>query len=181
MMGLAVIWLLQIHMSWPLLLPFAAGAWISRRSRRPARAGDRRGGLRRGALIPGALLLPTLARYGLNAGSGGVLRNLHPHWVNPWIIVTTLARFLSFASLEISRFIATDGAKRLEFFSGILAGAAAIAVWHHRRGAADLDVRSTPAGRCGSGRRAMPRSKWAALRRFCWQPACCWSTPATGS
>ena len=31
--------------------------------------------------------------------------------------VTTLARLLSFASLEINRFIATDGAKRLEFFS----------------------------------------------------------------
>jgi hypothetical protein len=38
-------------------------------------------------------------------------------WVDPRIIVTTLARMLSFASLEINRFIATDGAKRLEFFS----------------------------------------------------------------
>ncbi|MCU1384557.1 MAG: 4-amino-4-deoxy-L-arabinose transferase, partial [Acidobacteria bacterium] len=70
-----------------------------------------------GALLPGALLVPTLARFGINAGSGGVGRNLHPHVVNPWIIATTLARLLSFASLEISRFIATDGAKRLEFFA----------------------------------------------------------------
>jgi hypothetical protein len=38
------------------------------------------------------------------------------HWVNPSVLLTTLARFLSFASLEISRFIGTDGAKRLEFF-----------------------------------------------------------------
>ena len=115
-MGFSVAWIMQIHMSWPLLLPYALVAWLSRRSdgfRALAIAGA---AFAAGALMPGLLLLPTLARYGIHAGSGGVLRNLHPHWVNPWIIATTLARFLSFASLEISRFIATDGAKRLEFF-----------------------------------------------------------------
>ena len=115
LMGFAAAWLMQIHMSWPLLLPYAAVAWVSRRS----------GGIRAlaidavaffaGALIPALLLLPAFARYGIDAGSGGVMRNIHPHWVNPWIIVTTLARFLSFASLEINRFVAQDGAKRLEF------------------------------------------------------------------
>ena len=45
-----------------------------------------------------------------------MLRNIHAHWVSPGVILTTLARFFSFASLEISRFIGTDGAKRLEFF-----------------------------------------------------------------
>src|ERR1051325_11901509 len=50
------------------------------------------------------------------SGSGGVLRNVHVHWVNPWVVVTTLARFLSFASFEVVRFIATDGPKRIEFF-----------------------------------------------------------------
>jgi hypothetical protein len=163
-MGLAVTWLAQIHMSWPLLLPFAAGAWIGRRG----------GGFREltvdaaafavGALVPGALLLPTLARYGLYAGSGGVTRNLHPHWVNPWIIATTLARFLSFASLEISRFIATDGAKRLEFFARHLwLAPAAIAVWII--GLAQ-PVRMFVDG-CRPRRQwpaAMSRTKWATLR-----------------
>jgi hypothetical protein len=116
MMGAAIAALIQIHMSWPLLVPFAIGAWLARRSLGPLSLLADAAAFAAGALIPGALLLPTLARYGLHAGSGGVLRNLHPHWVNPWIIVTTLARFLSFGSLEISRFIATDGAKRLEFF-----------------------------------------------------------------
>jgi hypothetical protein len=69
-----------------------------------------------GALIPGLLLVPTLVRYGLHGGSGGTLENLHPHWVNPWVAVTTLARLLSFASLEIARFIGIDSAKRLDFF-----------------------------------------------------------------
>jgi hypothetical protein len=130
MMGLAVTWLLQIHMSWPLLLPFAAAAWLIRRGDGPGALAIDAGAFAAGALIPGAVLLPTLARYGLNAGSGGVLRNLHPHWVSPWIIATTLARFLSFGSLEVIRFIATDGAKRLEFFQRHLwLAPLAVAVW----------------------------------------------------
>jgi hypothetical protein len=37
--------------------------------------------------------------------------------VTPGVLVTTLARFFSFASLEIHRFIATDNAKRIVFFA----------------------------------------------------------------
>jgi len=117
MMGAAVAWIMQIHLSWPLLLPYAATAWI----------GERRHGLRvlvarafafaMGALVPGALLLPTLLTYGASAGSGGTLRNIDVHWVSPWVLVTTLARLFSFASLEINRFVATDDAKRLAFFA----------------------------------------------------------------
>ena len=163
-MGFAAAWLMQIHMSWPLLLPFAAAAWISRRSESAGALALDAAAFAAGALIPGALLLPTLARYGLRAGSGGVLRNLHPHWVNPWIIATTLARFLSFGSLEISRFIATDGAKRLEFFERHLwLAPAAIAVW--------IIGTVQPLWMFVDGVRpmrqwpdAIPRRKWAALR-----------------
>jgi hypothetical protein len=116
MMGAAVTWVMQIHMSWPLLLPFALAAWASRRADGAARLAIDAAAFVAGALLPALVLLPTIAQYGLNGGSGGVGRNLHPHFVNPWIAVTTLARLLSFASMEINRFIATDGAKRLEFF-----------------------------------------------------------------
>jgi hypothetical protein len=165
-MGFSVAWIMQIHMSWPLLLPYALVAWLSRRSdgfRALAIAGA---AFAAGALMPGLLLLPTLARYGIHAGSGGVLRNLHPHWVNPWIIATTLARFLSFASLEISRFIATDGAKRLEFFgrhlwlvpAAIVVGVIGVVqpLWMFVDGCRPF--RQWP--------EAMPRLKWAALRRL---------------
>jgi hypothetical protein len=116
LMGAALAWLVQIHMSWPLLLPFVAVAWLcgARGSVRALAANL--AGFAGGAALPALLLLPTLLLHGAATGSGGVLRNLHVHAVNPWIIVTTLARFLSFASLEITRFIATDGPKRLEFF-----------------------------------------------------------------
>jgi hypothetical protein len=69
-----------------------------------------------GAAIPALVLLPTILQFGLTAGSGGVARNLQLRWVRPDVILTTLARVFSFASLEINRFIATDGAKRLVFF-----------------------------------------------------------------
>jgi len=116
MMGAAVTWVMQVHMSWPLLLPYAGMAWLSRTS------DGWRSLLRNaltfvaGACVPGVLLVPTLLQYGTSGGSGGVLRNLHVNWVKPSIAVTTFARLLSFASLEINRFIETDGPKRLEFF-----------------------------------------------------------------
>jgi hypothetical protein len=116
LMGAALTWLMQIHMSWPLLLPFAAVAWIN-----GIRAGARRlavnaAAFAGGAALPAVFLAPTLIQLGANTGSGGVFRNLHVHAVNPWIVVTTLARFFAFTSLEIVRFIAIDGPKRLEFF-----------------------------------------------------------------
>ena len=116
MMGAGLTWLIQIHMSWPLLLPFVAAAWVSG-ARGSARVlATNLIGFAAGAAVPALLLVPTLLLHGAGTGSGGVLRNLHVHAVNPWIVVTTLARFLSFASLEVVRFIATDGPKRLEFF-----------------------------------------------------------------
>jgi hypothetical protein len=130
MMGVALTWIMQIHLSWPLLLPYAALAWLSRRKDGLGSLAMNAGAFAAGAAIPALLLLPTLLRYGGQAGSGGTISNLHVHWVNPWIVVTTLARFFSFASLEINRFIAIDGAKRLMFFASHawLAPAAAV-VW----------------------------------------------------
>jgi hypothetical protein len=116
-MGAGVAWMLQIHMSWPLLIPYAAFAWIA----------GRRSGVRGmattalcfagGLLLVGALVIPTFLVYGFNTGSGGTLRNLRPHFVNPAVAVATLARFFSFASLEIWRFMATDDGKRVMFLA----------------------------------------------------------------
>src|SRR5439155_22505736 len=108
LMVAAVSWVLQIHLSWPLLLPFAGWAWLD----------SRRDGVRAlvlnvaafaaGAFAVGIFLVPTIWQYGLRAGDGGTVRNFTFHLVNPWTFVTTLARFLSFASLEVNRFIGTD-------------------------------------------------------------------------
>jgi hypothetical protein len=144
----------------------AAVTWWSRRRDGPGRLARYAGAFAAGALLPVLALLPTLAQYGPNAGTGGVLRNLHPHWVNPWVAVTTLARFLSFASLEISRFITTDGAKRLEFFQRHLwLAPAAVALW--AVGAVQPLWMLVDA--CRSSSRwpaALPRPQWIVLRRL---------------
>jgi hypothetical protein len=114
-MGAAASWILQIHMSWPLLLPYIGIAWLFTWQRRPREVVTSAACLLIGLLIFGVFLIPTLVVYGADGGSGGTLRNLQPHWVNPWIAVTTLARFFSFVSLEIWRFMATDDGKRQMF------------------------------------------------------------------
>jgi hypothetical protein len=111
-MGAATAWVLQLHMSWPLLLPYAALAWFSGWRRGARIVAANAAGFAGGLLLIGAFLIPTFVVYGVHAGSGGTLRNVRVHWVSPWIGVTTLARLFSFASLEIWRFIATDDGKR---------------------------------------------------------------------
>jgi hypothetical protein len=111
-MGAATAWVLQIHMSWPLLLPYAALAWCSGWRRGLRGVVTNAAGFAFGLLLIGVFVIPTFLVYGIHAGSGGTMQNLRVHWVSPWIAVTTLARLFSFASFEIWRFIATDDGKR---------------------------------------------------------------------
>jgi hypothetical protein len=113
-MGFAVAWVMQVHMSWALLLPYAAVGWASgwRRGARSLLANA--AALAGGAVVPGLLLVPTLLQYGLGAG-GSPLRNVQVHAVSPAMAVTILARLFSFASLEIARFLGENTATRLAF------------------------------------------------------------------
>src|SRR5207344_559780 len=62
-MGAATTWVMQIHMSWPLLLPYAALAWLSG-WRRGARVTAANGaGFACGLLLSGTLLIPTVITY----------------------------------------------------------------------------------------------------------------------
>lgn len=107
-MGAAIAWIMQIHLSWPLLLPFAAIALLMRG---PINAGW----LALGAAVPGALLIPTFLHFGLHGGSGGgTAANVSFHAVSPERLLVTLAQLFSFASLEITRFVAPDNARRLK-------------------------------------------------------------------
>jgi hypothetical protein len=115
LMGAAIPWVMQVHMSWPLLLPYAAAALVW----------QWRSGLRglitaaaaflAGVIATGSLVVPTLVTYGLSGGSGGTLRNLRPHFVDPAVALSILARLFSFTSLEIWRWMATDDGKRQMF------------------------------------------------------------------
>jgi hypothetical protein len=116
LMGLSLGWIIQIHMSWPLLLPFIGAAFLARLREGPRACAASLGAFALGAAGTGILLVPTLVQYGLSAGSGGTAHNLHLHWRNPLTTVTTTtARFLSFASLEVPRFLATGSPKQIVF------------------------------------------------------------------
>jgi len=52
LMGAALTWLMQIHMSWPLLAPFALLAWISRWNDGPAASAKNAAAFCAGALVP---------------------------------------------------------------------------------------------------------------------------------
>jgi len=150
LMGFGVCWVMQLHLSWVLLVPFAALALAARAREGPGRFALTAGATVAGALVSGSLLLPTLWRFGADAGTGGVQRNLHPHLVTPWVLATTAGRFLSFASLEINRFLEITRSKRLFLLHahlwlvplaavsalfGVLHPIAMAALWFRRRAA----------------------------------------------
>lgn len=113
-MGAALGWIMQVHMSWPLLLPFIATAFFAR-----AREGWRSCGLAAAAFcgglaLTGAFIVPTWITYGMVAGGTG--QNVVFHWRDPVsTFFKTLARLLSFSSYEINRFLGVGGARQIVF------------------------------------------------------------------
>jgi hypothetical protein len=115
LMGASLAFTLQIHMSWPLLVPYAAWAWGSSRRKGWRPLAWNAGGFIAGAAVFATLLVPTFVVYGISGGSGGTVRNLLPHPISPRIAIDILARLFSFGSQEVWRFLATDDAKRVMF------------------------------------------------------------------
>lgn len=114
-MGFALLWVVQLHMSWVVMVPFILLA-LGYRSREGTGALLRAAACTAaGAMVSGSLLLPTLWAHGLLAGSAE--RTVEMQWISPWTLVTLAARFLSFASFEVVRFIGLSTARRLHFLS----------------------------------------------------------------
>ncbi|HXT71097.1 MAG TPA: hypothetical protein VN700_15145 [Vicinamibacterales bacterium] len=126
MMGFGLLWVMQLHLSWVLLLPYALAAvlWSSRGGTRvavPIAA------FLAGAALPGVLLIPTLTAYGWDAGHGQGAVTFH--WLSPLEVITMTARVLSFASFEITRFMGLSTAERaFAILRSPLIGAAAMPV-----------------------------------------------------
>ena len=109
LMGAGLAWVAQLHLSWMLLPPYAAVAFAG-----TVRSGAKRLAMAAGAFLAALLLVslplvPTLLRF----GTGGSERNVAFIPLGASAFVTTLARFLSFASLEVPRFIEITPARRL--------------------------------------------------------------------
>ncbi len=113
MMGAAIPWVAQFHMSWVLLPAYAVVAALDQ-ARRGARVlVPAAAAFAAGALLTGSAILPTALRYGLGAGS--VERTVQFHAQGIWELLTIVARFLSFAAHETNRFLGLDLADRLMF------------------------------------------------------------------
>ena len=110
-MGFALLWSMQLHMSWVVLAPYALAALALQ-----FREGARRGfaalaWFAAGAAPPAALLVPTWLKYGLAAGATAESVRFNPENLTAlWGILT---RTLSFASFEVPRFLGAHTAERL--------------------------------------------------------------------
>jgi hypothetical protein len=119
MSGFALGWVMQLHMSWVILVPFI-GAALYARVRRDGRAALLAAlWFIPGALVVGSLLIPTYLRYGLHAGTGDTAQVVVFNYDNLKRVLNPvegiLGRFLSFASFEVRRFIGGNTQARIQF------------------------------------------------------------------
>lgn len=119
MMGLALFWIMQFHMSWVVLVPYVALSFCFQYRSAGRRVVASVMWFSCGAIITGSFLVPTFIKYGLANGLGStdeaVQFNSGNLWGNLNIVEGILGRFLSFASFELPRLIGRDTATRLIF------------------------------------------------------------------
>jgi hypothetical protein len=154
MMGFALFWVMQLHLSWVVLVPFLLASVYFQIRERGTKALAALGWLAAGAALSGCLLAPTFLKYGLSNGTGGTTGMVAPNVANFARVVNPFegvsVRFLSLASFELARFVGRNSAERLAFFrenlwlapfavflgaTGLLQPAAMIVLWFRRRGA----------------------------------------------
>ncbi|HVG34390.1 MAG TPA: hypothetical protein VM911_15070 [Pyrinomonadaceae bacterium] len=120
MMGAALLWIMQLHLSWIILLPYIIASFYFQFREDGGKAFGRATlWFALGGMIVGSFLLPTYLKYGLTGGMGRTgsmvsfsADNLQSG-LNP--AEGILPRFLSFASFEMARFIGGHTVERLAF------------------------------------------------------------------
>ena len=121
MMGLSLFWVMQLHMSWVVLLPYVFASFYFQYKTQGKNLLASCAWFALGSALTGSLLLPTFFKYGLTAGLGGtdLAATLNLYNLQEIFSPTegVLARFLSFSSFEIGRFMGGNSAKRYQFIS----------------------------------------------------------------
>ena len=122
MMGFALFWIMQFHLSWVVLVPYVALSFYFQIKESGRRIVSSIMWFAGGALITGSFLVPTFLKYGLTGGMGSTNESVGFNSDNLWrhlnIVEGVLGRFLSFASFELPRFIGANTAARLSFREG---------------------------------------------------------------
>ena len=119
MMGLALFWVMQFHLSWVIFVPYLLLSFYFQLKSGGWKALNSLTYFFCGALLPGSLLIPTFVKYGLSGGLGSTSETVRFNTANLLrhlnIVEGVLGRFLSFASFELPRFIGDSTANRLTF------------------------------------------------------------------
>jgi hypothetical protein len=119
MMGLALFWIMQFHLSWVVLVPYVVVSFYFQLKKLGRGIFSTITWFSGGALITGSFLVPTFIKYGLAAGMGSTNEAVEFNSANLWrnlnIVEGVLGRFLSFASFELPRFIGGNTAARMDF------------------------------------------------------------------
>ena len=119
MSGCALCWVMQLHMSWVILVPFALTALVARVRREGSKALRAALWFIPGALLVGSLLIPTYLRYGFSGGTGATAQVVVFNYDNLKRVLNPvegiLGRFLSFACFEVRRFIGGNTHARVQF------------------------------------------------------------------
>jgi hypothetical protein len=116
MMGFGLLWVFQLHLSWPVMLPFIGASFYLTLRHHPRDMPSAMASFLLGALVAGSTLFPTFFTYGFLQGLGGTQENIVFKFEKlPDLFVTLLTRFLSLASYELPRFIGSNPASRVEF------------------------------------------------------------------
>ena len=115
MMGFSLFWAMQVHLSWPILVPYVLAAFYYQ-----LRAGRRillktLAYFIAGSFVTGSLLLPTYLKYGFAGGEGGTGSAVTFNPGNLSAIAGILKRSLSFAVFDITSFIGGHTAARIAF------------------------------------------------------------------
>ena len=115
MMGFALLWIMQLHLSWIVLMPYLLLAFCYQARKGAGTFLRAVGWFTLGAAVSGSLLLPTYLKYGLASGSGGTAAALTLNKENLTAFWGILIRTLSFASFEVPRLLGPHTTERLDF------------------------------------------------------------------
>ena len=119
MMGLALCWVMQFHMSWVVLMPYLLVSLYFQYREQGRGILSSLAWLAAGAALTGSFILPTYFKFGFAGGAGNtasVVQFNRENILSQWNVAEgILGRFLSLASYEVPRFLGGNTHLRLLF------------------------------------------------------------------
>jgi hypothetical protein len=161
-LGASVLWIAQLHMAFVLLLPVGAVAVVLAARERPRVLLEGLPWLLLGAAITGATLVPTLVRDGAGVIAGLTRSNMHAEPRTVLVLPALVARFFSFGSFELARFIGGGSGPRFEFLAAYPVAAPFAII------AGLMGVLQTAWLALGMFRRTSTAPQWPAVRLTIW-------------